>query len=79
MNGFIGLDMYLGLLTQQIPIFNRRDSAPWAFNHDIILLSSDDGESRTVDMHIKTLRQKLGEAGAMIKTVRGIGYKIENI
>lgn len=35
------------------------------------------GESRTVDMHIKTLRQKLGEAGAQIKTVRSVGYKIE--
>lgn len=33
-------------------------------------------ESRTVDMHIKTLRQKLGVAGAFIKTIRGIGYKI---
>lgn len=35
-----------------------------------------EGESRTVDMHIKTLRQKLGEGGNLIKTVRGIGYKI---
>ena len=35
------------------------------------------GESRTVDMHVKTLRQKLGEAGAQIKTVRSVGYKIE--
>lgn len=36
-----------------------------------------EGESRTVDMHIKLLRQKLGEAGGLIKTVRGIGYKLE--
>ena len=34
-----------------------------------------DGESRTVDVHIRTLRQKLGGAGRMIETVRGIGYK----
>lgn len=34
------------------------------------------GESRTVDMHIKTLRQKLGETGNVIKTVRNVGYKI---
>ena len=34
------------------------------------------GESRTVDMHIRTLRQKLGSAGSYIETVRGIGYKI---
>lgn len=35
------------------------------------------GESRTVDMHIKTLRRKLGSAGALIETVIGIGYKME--
>jgi two-component system alkaline phosphatase synthesis response regulator PhoP len=36
------------------------------------------GESRTLDMHIKTLRQKLGEAGGMIRTVRSVGYFLEN-
>lgn len=36
-----------------------------------------EGESRTVDVHIKTLRQKLGESGALIKTVRNVGYKID--
>lgn len=35
------------------------------------------GESRTVDMHIKTLRQKLGESGRMIETVIGVGYRLE--
>ena len=35
-----------------------------------------DGESRTVDVHIRSLRQKLGEAGECIETVRGVGYKI---
>ncbi len=35
------------------------------------------GETRTVDMHIKTLRQKLGENGKMIKTVIGVGYRLE--
>lgn len=34
------------------------------------------GESRTVDVHIRTLRQKLGEAGTYIETVRGLGYKM---
>lgn len=34
------------------------------------------GESRTVDMHIKTLRQKLGESGKAIKTIRNVGYKL---
>ena len=37
---------------------------------------SFDGENRTVDVHIRTLRQKLGKAGDIIETVRGIGYKI---
>ncbi len=36
-----------------------------------------EGESRTLDMHIKTLRQKLGTAGSMIKTIRNVGYIIE--
>lgn len=36
-----------------------------------------ESESRTVDMHIKTLRQKLGESGNMIKTVRNVGYVAE--
>lgn len=35
-----------------------------------------EGESRTVDMHIKTLRQKLGECGRQIHTMRGVGYSI---
>ena len=36
-----------------------------------------DGETRTVDVHIRTLRQKLGDAGALIGTVRGVGYRME--
>ena len=36
------------------------------------------GETRTVDMHIKTLRHKLGSAGGQIKTVIGVGYRLEN-
>ena len=36
-----------------------------------------DGESRTVDVHIRTLRQKLGTAGELVETVRGVGYKID--
>ncbi len=35
-----------------------------------------DGENRTVDVHIKTLRTKLKDCGALIETVRGLGYKI---
>ena len=40
----------------------------WGFDYE--------GESRTVDMHIKTLRQKLQENGELIKTIRNVGYKI---
>ena len=40
----------------------------WGFDYN--------GESRTVDMHIKSLRHKLGQAGNEIKTVRNVGYKI---
>ena len=35
-----------------------------------------DGETRTVDVHVRTLRHKLGEKGAIIETVRGVGYRI---
>lgn len=42
----------------------------WGFEYE--------GESRTVDMHIKTLRQKLGVPGGCIKTVRNVGYMIES-
>lgn len=38
----------------------------WGFDYE--------GESRTVDMHIKTLRQKLGDGGSAIRTVRNVGY-----
>lgn len=40
----------------------------WGYNYD--------GENRTVDVHIKTLRTKLGKSGDIIETVRGFGYKI---
>lgn len=42
--------------------------AVWGYNCSV--------ESRTVDMHIKTLRKKLGESGKYIKTVRNVGYKV---
>lgn len=35
-----------------------------------------DGETRTVDVHVRTLRQKLGRGGELIETVRGVGYRI---
>lgn len=40
----------------------------WGYNFE--------GETRTVDVHVRTLRQKLGERGSVIETVRGVGYRI---
>lgn len=48
---------------------DRIMEAVWGFDFQ--------GESRTVDMHIKTLRQKIGQEKIHIKTVRNVGYKIE--
>lgn len=44
-------------------------SQVWGFDYE--------GETRTVDAHIKTLRQKLGTAGSCIKTIRNVGYMVE--
>ena len=38
-----------------------------------------DGETRTVDVHIRTLRQKLGTKGEIIQTVRGVGYRVGGV
>lgn len=43
---------------------------------DVIWNYDYEGESRTVDVHIGSLRQKLGRCGELIKTIRGVGYKI---
>ena len=43
---------------------------------DAVWGGSFEGESRTLDMHIKSLRQKLGTAGVHIKTIRNVGYKL---
>jgi len=43
---------------------------------DRVWESSFEGESRTIDVHVRTLRQKLGGAGAQIRTVRNVGYMI---
>ena len=39
--------------------------------------SSFEGESRTIDVHVRTLRQKLGDGGALIKTIRNVGYMVD--
>ena len=63
----------LSLLMQNRNIVLERDrllNEIWGYDFD--------GETRTIDVHIRTLRSKLGDAGAYIKTVRGIGYKLED-
>ncbi|NLL81991.1 MAG: response regulator transcription factor [Tissierellia bacterium] len=48
---------------------NKLISEVWGYDFE--------GESRTVDVHIRTLRLKLGEAGKLIHTIRSVGYKLE--
>ena len=63
----------LKLLIQNAGIVLKRDVIM-----DRVWGAEYEGESRTLDMHIKTLRKKLKDAGSMIKTVRNVGYVIEN-
>ena len=44
---------------------------------DVVWGTDYEGETRTIDMHVKTLRQKLGAYGTRIKTIRNVGYVIE--
>ena len=63
----------LKLFMSNIGIVMSRDSimnSVWGFDYV--------GESRTIDMHIKTLRKKLGDAGVYIITVRNVGYKLQS-
>ena len=62
----------LRLLMQNQGIVLKRDvimERIWSLDHE--------GESRTLDVHIKTLRQKLKTAGGHIKTIRNVGYRME--
>ena len=58
------------LLQNQEKVLSRDQILQSVWGYDF------DGESRTVDVHVRTLRQKLGEAGKLIETVRGFGYKL---
>lgn len=62
----------LHILMRNLEIVLTRDqllNAIWGYEFD--------GETRTVDVHVRTLRQKLGECSAYIETIRGVGYKME--
>lgn len=59
------------LLTNPNKVFSRENIMDSVWGDSYV------GESRTVDMHIKTLRQKLGSNGDCIVTIRGVGYKLD--
>ena len=52
-------------------IYSREQLFTQVWNSDYM------GDSRTLDMHIRTLRQKLGDYGKLIETVRNVGYRLE--
>ena len=60
------------LLQNQHKVMTREQlmQIVWGFDFE--------GETRTVDMHIKQLRHKLGSCGALIQTIRGVGYKLSD-
>ena len=63
------LELLYFLASSPNQVFTREQLLDHIWGYDY------DGETRTLDMHIKTLRQKLHDAGAQIKTVRGVGYR----
>lgn len=62
-------DMLIMLMRNKGKVFSRDDLLKEIWGYDFA------GESRTVDVHIRTLRQKLGDCGKYIQTIRGVGYK----
>ena len=65
-------DLLKLFLSQPGTVFTREQLRQKVWN------AENSSETRTVDMHIRTLRQKLGGYGRMIETVRGVGYRMEN-
>ncbi len=67
---FREFELLLFLMENQGVVFSRDNllTSVWGYEYS--------GESRTVDVHIRTLRQKIGDDGSIIKTVRNVGYKI---
>ncbi|WP_297958940.1 response regulator transcription factor [uncultured Ruminococcus sp.] len=62
-------DLLLMLMRHRGEVFSRESLLREIWGYDFA------GESRTVDVHIRTLRHKLGNCGDMIETIRGVGYK----
>jgi DNA-binding response OmpR family regulator len=75
-------DKKVDLTLIEFKILTKLASKPgWVFSREQLISAIWGGEKdvfdRTIDVHIKKLRDKLGEAGKFIKSVRGVGYKIE--
>lgn len=64
-------ELLLWLVKNKDEVFSRDTLLQKIWGYDF------SGESRTVDVHIRTLRAKLGRSGEVIKTIRGVGYKAE--
>lgn len=64
-------ELLLWLVRNKDEVFSRDTLLQKIWGYDF------SGESRTVDVHIRTLRAKLGRSGEVIKTIRGVGYKAE--
>ena len=64
-------DLLLFLIENKEVALTRDDIIQKVWNYDFL------GDGRTIDTHIKTLRNKLGDCGSYIKTVYGVGYKFE--
>lgn len=62
-------ELLMVLVKNKDRVFSRDDLLKSVWGYDF------SGESRTVDVHIRTLRAKLGNGGSVIRTVRGVGYK----
>ncbi len=63
-------ELLLTLLRGKGKVFTRDELLHMVWEFDF------SGESRTVDVHIRTLRSKLGDCGNIIETIRGVGYKV---
>jgi two-component system phosphate regulon response regulator PhoB/two-component system alkaline phosphatase synthesis response regulator PhoP len=58
-------------ISNKSKVFSRNDILDYLWGDEKFVLD------RTIDVHIKNLREKLGKAGQLIKNIRGIGYKLE--
>ena len=66
-------DLLRKLMENLNVVFSRDQLLEDVWGYDI------GGETRTVDVHVRNLRQKLGEPGEMIETVRGVGYRMRDV